>query len=202
MEKEVKTKDRILNAAIDLFSKDGYSATSMRNLAAKSGIKVSSLYNHYQSKEEILDSILQFYKTEISKEKLPDEALDQITAAYSPFEILYTGFNQIKEAAFSDKIRNTAKILLMELYRNKKVRDFYVNFSLNENIDSYKKLFGKLAEKNKIKKHDIAVLASTYMGMINFFYHEYFIYITDDRDTKQLEEKIKKQISLFVDFIV
>ena len=201
MDIEMTTKERILNSAIELFSQNGFSETPMRKLSQKSGIKVSSLYNHYQSKEEILDSILQLYKEEITKQKLTDKTLDQIVMSYTPYQILYKSFQKIKEATSSEKINKIAKIFLMELYRNKKVRDFYVVFSLNENIESYEKLFKKMVERKKIKKNDISVLASTYLAIINFFYHEYFIYKTDDRDTIELEQKIHKQIKLFVDFI-
>ena len=201
MSNEIATKDRILNSAIGLFSTNGFTETPMRKLAQKSGIKASSLYNHFQNKEEILESILQFYKDEINKQKLPDESLDRIVMSFTPYQILYKGFQNIKDATSSDKITKVAKILLMELYRDKKVRDFYIVFSLKENLASYEKLFKKMIEKNKIKKNDVSVLASMYMAIINFFYHEYFIFRTDDRDTAELEQRIQKQIKLFVDFI-
>ena len=36
----------------------GYSATSMNNIAKKIGIRASSLYNHIDSKQEILSNLL------------------------------------------------------------------------------------------------------------------------------------------------
>jgi AcrR family transcriptional regulator len=201
MNNEISTKDRILDSAIELFSQKGFSETPTRKLSQKSGITVSSLYNHYQSKEEILDRILQLYKEERNKQKLPDEALEQIVMSYTPYQILYKGFQNIKDATSSDKMKKIAKILLMELYRNKKVRDFYITFSLNANIEAYEKLFKKMIEKSKIKMNDVNVLASTYLAIINFFYHEYFIFKSDNRDTAELEQKIQKQIKLFVESI-
>lgn len=55
--KKSKKKRIILVAAAKLFRDKGYSATSMRDLAASVDLKASSLYNHIGSKEEILKEI-------------------------------------------------------------------------------------------------------------------------------------------------
>ncbi|MEG1477506.1 MAG: TetR/AcrR family transcriptional regulator, partial [Oscillospiraceae bacterium] len=54
----VKTKQRILDYSLQLFSCDGFSGVSMRNIAAAVGVKESSLYKHFQSKQAIFDAIL------------------------------------------------------------------------------------------------------------------------------------------------
>ena len=51
-------KTEILTTAAQLFKEKGYSAVSMRDLATKMGIKAASLYNHIQSKQEILSTIV------------------------------------------------------------------------------------------------------------------------------------------------
>lgn len=51
-------KQEILRHAARLFKEKGYRAVSMRDLADALEIKASSLYNHIQSKEEILSSII------------------------------------------------------------------------------------------------------------------------------------------------
>lgn len=50
-------KQEIFEAATRLFRDKGYAATSMRDLAKEVDLKASSLYNHIQSKEEILQEI-------------------------------------------------------------------------------------------------------------------------------------------------
>jgi len=60
----IRTKDRILHAAVRLFSDRGYDKVSMRDIAAAVGIKAASIYNHYASKEELLKSIYEFYTTQ------------------------------------------------------------------------------------------------------------------------------------------
>jgi AcrR family transcriptional regulator len=50
-------KETIIDAAAQLFYKKGFSASSMRDLAKHVGVEAASLYNHIQSKSEILQEI-------------------------------------------------------------------------------------------------------------------------------------------------
>jgi AcrR family transcriptional regulator len=47
------TRDRLIEAAVELFGANGFNETSMRDLATEVGIKAPALYNHFHSKEEI-----------------------------------------------------------------------------------------------------------------------------------------------------
>jgi AcrR family transcriptional regulator len=55
---EIKTKDKVLNIARTLFWKNGYHATSMRDLAREYGCKPANIYNFFPNKEEILYEVL------------------------------------------------------------------------------------------------------------------------------------------------
>ncbi|MFA5707051.1 TetR/AcrR family transcriptional regulator [Mycolicibacterium sp.] len=49
---------RILESAMELFASHGYTATGIRDIARAAGISSSVLYNHFDSKEEILVGIM------------------------------------------------------------------------------------------------------------------------------------------------
>ena len=53
------TKQEILDAALELFSTQGYEATSISQLADAVGIRKASLYSHFESKQAILDALIQ-----------------------------------------------------------------------------------------------------------------------------------------------
>jgi TetR/AcrR family transcriptional regulator, cholesterol catabolism regulator len=55
---EAPTKGRIVEAAVDLFHRQGYNATSLRQIADEVGLQVGSLYNHMSSKEQLLFEIM------------------------------------------------------------------------------------------------------------------------------------------------
>lgn len=52
------TADAIREAAADLFHQHGYEATSLRQIAARVGIQVGSLYNHIGGKSDLLREIM------------------------------------------------------------------------------------------------------------------------------------------------
>jgi AcrR family transcriptional regulator len=61
-------RQRILEAAVDLFHREGYYATSLRQLADAVGLQVGSLYNHIDSKEALLGDIMRTVLVELIEE--------------------------------------------------------------------------------------------------------------------------------------
>lgn len=53
------SRDLILRVAALLFRQQGYSATTLRQIADKAGMKAGSIYYHFDSKTAILDEILE-----------------------------------------------------------------------------------------------------------------------------------------------
>lgn len=51
------TKERVLNAALELFGSRGYDAVSMNDIAEAVGIRAPSLYKHFPSKEALFASV-------------------------------------------------------------------------------------------------------------------------------------------------
>jgi len=61
MTKGHRTRSGIINAANQLFVKQGYHGTSMRQVAANAGISLGGIYNHFVGKEEIFVTVLEAY---------------------------------------------------------------------------------------------------------------------------------------------
>ncbi|MCC6299456.1 MAG: TetR/AcrR family transcriptional regulator [Anaerolineales bacterium] len=58
LKKGEATRLAIEDAAMELFLKQGYAATSMRQIADKVGIALGGIYNHFSSKDEIFEGII------------------------------------------------------------------------------------------------------------------------------------------------
>jgi AcrR family transcriptional regulator len=57
--KGARTRLRILDTAERLFAKKGYSGTTLRDVAAASGLRIPSLYNHFASKDSLYAAVLE-----------------------------------------------------------------------------------------------------------------------------------------------
>ena len=74
-------KNRIEDAAKELFIRQGFHATSMRDIASRAQTSLGNLYNYYRTKEAILESIIAKYQ------KVIDARLQRVLADIEePFE--------------------------------------------------------------------------------------------------------------------
>lgn len=60
-EKSEVAISRALEAALELFSHQGYGATSMRQISDRCGMSVGNLYHHFGSKETIFQTLIDQY---------------------------------------------------------------------------------------------------------------------------------------------
>lgn len=72
------TKEKLFYAGVYLFAKDGYSNVGIRKLCSRVKIKESSFYNHYKSKAQLLDSILQYFENQNQKIPFTKEEVKEI----------------------------------------------------------------------------------------------------------------------------
>lgn len=54
-----ETRENLLKLAARTFGINGYSATTMRNIAEQAGIEAASIYYHFPSKEELVDEVME-----------------------------------------------------------------------------------------------------------------------------------------------
>jgi AcrR family transcriptional regulator len=58
-QEQSEKKERIINASIELFSKKGYNATTVSEIATASNVAKALIYYYFKSKEDILDHLVQ-----------------------------------------------------------------------------------------------------------------------------------------------
>lgn len=73
------TRNRILKAAMRLFTEHGYNAVSMRQLGKETGLQSGSLYVHIDSKEALLQELI-----EEGYEQLIENTLDHLYKTVPP----------------------------------------------------------------------------------------------------------------------
>ena len=141
------TKKKIFEEAARLFQENGYLAASMRDLALRVGLQVSSLYSHIGSKEELLHKICfdsaRAYTEGMKKveesDASPVEKLKQLISLH--IQIATTDVTSV--TIFSDEWRHLSEPFLQEFLSIRK--DYEKRFSriLQQGIDA-----GELVEMN------------------------------------------------------
>lgn len=76
---ETTGRARVLDAAAELFVRQGYVGTTLRQIAAAAGIKAGSIYHHFESKESLFVAVLN--DGIVVMIDAFDEALDMLAAA-------------------------------------------------------------------------------------------------------------------------
>jgi AcrR family transcriptional regulator len=61
-----KKQDDIIKAALDLFSKDGFQATSTNKIATNAGVSEGLIFRHFKNKEGLIFAILKLNETQIN----------------------------------------------------------------------------------------------------------------------------------------
>ena len=106
-------KQKIFDVSIDLFSRFGYEGVSIRQIASNVGIKESSIYNHYNSKESILDSILNYYIERMLAQDIPlDDASANLDIGFDHFYQM--GLNAFAMQLKDEKMSKITRIILIE----------------------------------------------------------------------------------------
>src|SRR4026209_146 len=80
-----RKKGQIEDAAKQLFIRQGFHATSMRNISARAGTSLGNLYNYYPTKEAILGSIISKYQQVVDERIRP--LFDEIEGPWNPDDL-------------------------------------------------------------------------------------------------------------------
>ena len=159
------TKERILDAALEMFSQKGYAGTNIRELSASLGLVKSGVYKHYESKEAIwnalLDQMIVYYEERFgSPERLPPvpdypEALTRLT------------MQMVNVTIHDEKIVMTRKVLTLEQFRDPRARELATKHFLTGLTDMFTRIFTGMMEKGLLRKDDPAMLAFAYTAPIS-----------------------------------
>ena len=82
------TKQNIFDVSVKLFSEKGYDAVSLREIAAEVGITNAAIYNHFSSKEAILNDIFATFKRKLDGYILKKAQVDRYIGTDTPRQLL------------------------------------------------------------------------------------------------------------------
>ncbi|MFV0541370.1 MAG: TetR/AcrR family transcriptional regulator [Aestuariibaculum sp.] len=99
-QKKIKTRQKIVNQAVQLFNANGVQNVTIRHIAAKMGIAHGNLTYHFKTKEDLLLAIYEQMRTQMSQSYLTDkgdissfEHFHKLLLYLEYFHLKYSFFN-------------------------------------------------------------------------------------------------------------
>ena len=165
-------KKEIIDALLELASEKGLGNVSMQQIADKVGITKASLYNHFSSKEEIVEKMYEILR-ENSKRSLGVEAMNFDMMNGMPLsEILYGMVSSYKKMCLDPKMFMFYKIIMSERAINKTAAEIMVS-ETNVMINATKMLFYALQAKKIANFKDVDSAAYSFsMAVHSIIDHE------------------------------
>ncbi|MBC8420687.1 MAG: TetR/AcrR family transcriptional regulator [Desulfobacterales bacterium] len=166
MSRAAGSKDRIIDVAIDLFSKRGFKGTSIRDIASAAEISIPNIYHYFGNKEGLLLAILQRSSEDVLRQlkrvcQLEIEPLERFKRLVAT-HISVAG-NSIKEA----------KIFFLDDEDLSKEGN-KINLQIQREIlGIYLDQLHLLQEKNLVHYKSHTVLAFNILALVNWFLRWY-----------------------------
>ena len=157
------TKQEILKAALELFSVQGFEATSISQIASAVGIRKASLYSHFESKQAILDALVKdvleqygehsiFARTDWEKDAdhLPltsDDAVQMIQG-------------QIRYILHDPYISKARKMLVIEQFQNPELAKLQTKQNYSDVLWYFTGLVKQLIRQGVLAEDDPEIMAA------------------------------------------
>ena len=128
MVEQGSTKKAILEKALDLFSVQGYEATSIAQIADAVGIRKASMYSHFKSKQEILDALVQHSLEQYEKRSIfarvdwDDPAFTNDKQDITPDVAYRLILGHVRYILHDPQISKSRKMLTIEQFRNDELK--------------------------------------------------------------------------------
>lgn len=186
------TKERIIDESLTLFSEKGFSGVSVKKIAEAVGIKDSSLYKHFSSKQEIFDTILEEMTRRMDELTEVLHIADATKEDAAPYFANLT-IEQLVELSkkvflfylkdeFAARFR---RMLTIEQYHDSEISTLYKKIFTRDSIEYQTLLFSQLIQGGVFGKEDPELMAMN-------FYAPIFLLITRyDNETEKEEEALE-----------
>lgn len=159
------TKREIITAALDLFSTQGFEATSISQIADAVGIRKASLYSHFESKQAILDQLVLQVLEGYEKQSLFAKSKQQVGDGACPItcdEVVNQVKSQIYYILHDPFISKARKMLTIEQFRNPELAALQTKQNYSDVMRYFTNLVIRLQEQCVLCEGDCQIMAAQF----------------------------------------
>lgn len=186
------TREKMLDAALDLFSKKGYSATSVDEIAESIGIKGPNLYKYFKGKAALMEELSQLSDSSYDENMKMNKAntISDVT------ELKTFTLSQIKYTMNNETVGKMRKMVIIEQFRNEIMKQKATLHQYTIIQQQYMSIMKQLIDNGSIIDADPETLALEYTAPLTVMLQ------LCDREPERKEEAmtlIEKHIDHFIE---
>ena len=157
------TKQEIIEAALDLFSVQGFEATSISQIADAVGIRKASLYSHFENKQAILDALVQEVLKQYEEHSLfasenwEKDAGNLPQTADDAVKIIQ---GQIRYILHDHSISRARKMLVVEQFRNQEMAKLQTKQNYSDVLRYFTGLVKSLIHQGVLAEDNPEIMAA------------------------------------------
>ncbi len=195
------TKQKILDAALTLFSERGYSNVFVAQIAEAGGIKAPSLYKHFISKRDIFNAILEEMRASYDRQAAAlgidgsnSSADAMVFGAASEDVMVQMGMSLFSFFLHDEYTRKFRKMLTLEQFGDPDLAQLLSRQYIDDSLKYQSAMLAMLCEKGVLKGDDPYVMALQFHAPI------YTLLTMCDREPEreaELTELLKRHIIQF-----
>ena len=159
------TKQGILDAALELFSVQGFEATSIAQIAGTVGIRKASLYSHFENKQAILDALVQEVLEQYEEHSLfarADWEKDAGSLPQTPDNAVQMIQGQIRYILHDPAISRARKMLVIEQFQNPKLAKLQTKQNYSDVLGYFTGFIKCLIQKGVLAEDDPEIMAAQF----------------------------------------
>lgn len=184
-------REQILRAATEVFSRNGFEGTTLRQLARRAGISEATIYQHFPSKEALYDAILEKKIGERKHLFYPLEA----AAAKQDLTVLTTIVGNFLQQQSLDN--SFMRMLLFSALEGHELSRKFVDGPLQDFFDFLGGYLESRMEQGVFKPVGGQVAARLLIGMVFYFMLLREVYQDPNVQQVDLDDLTRKVVDLF-----
>lgn len=172
--KRSTTREALLEAAMNLFSARGYTGTSIRDLAREVGIRESSVYKHFPSKQALFEALIERAHDALAKigsaqglsfspareaaepyRGISEKSLLLVAQSFFTFVLHDPDFSRIR------------RLMQIERYREPAVASHFADYFIVQPLSFHTELFRQLLDSGEFREGlDAREMAVAFFGPV------------------------------------
>ena len=159
------TKQEILDASLELFSVQGFEATSISQIAGAVGIRKASLYSHFENKQAIREALVKEVLAQYTEHSIfarKDRENDDGNIPLTSDDAVQMIQGQLRYILHDPSISRARKMLVIEQFQNPELAKLQTKQNYSDVLQYFTGLIKQLTQQGVLADDDPEIMAAQF----------------------------------------